>query len=51
MILTMQDSEQEETSGGGNGTRSADSVAEGCSAASGQGEEDKMDVCYYIIMI
>ena len=46
----MQDSEQEETSGGGNGTQSADSVTEGCSAAFGQGE-DKMDVTIYYDII
>ena len=46
VVPIMQDSEEEENSGGGIGTQRADSVAEGCSVASGQGEED-MHVYYH----
>ena len=46
----MEDNEQEEANGRGSGTQGADSVAEGCSAIPGPGEEDKTHVCYYCVM-
>ena len=51
-IFIMQDCEHEETGGGDNGTQSPNPAVEGCPSASGQeGEEDKVHVCCYEIML